>query len=436
MEDTICAIATPPGSGGVGIARVSGPRVPALTQKLLGRLPAPRVATYVTLIDETGQIIDQGLSLYFPAPASYTGEHVLELQLHGSPLVLDQTIRLLVAAGARLARPGEFTERAFLNGKLDLVQAEAVADLIGSTTQAAARAAAQSLTGTFSATVDDLLQRLIRIRVDLEAGLDFAAEDISPAADTQLLRDLAALETDVAALVSRAREGRLLRDGATIVLLGRPNAGKSTLFNALCGHATAIVSPVPGTTRDLLRETIDLGGIPVTLVDTAGLRESHDPVEREGVARAQAIAQAADLKLALIDDTADDAADTGLPDADVLRVYTKIDASGRASGATPDGVAVSAHSGAGLDALQETIATRLRGTAPGEGTFSARRRHIEALREVATHVPAARLRQEENAHDLAAEDLRRAQEAIGVLTGTFTSDALLGEIFGTFCIGK
>ncbi len=436
MNDTICAIATPPGTGGVGIVRVSGGDVPTLARHLLGQLPVPRHATFARLTHADGTLIDQGIALYFPQPASYTGEHVLELHLHGSPLVLDQAVRRLIALGARQARPGEFTERAFLNGKLDLAQAEAVADLIGSATEAAARAAAQALAGAFSATATALTDELVRIRVQLEAGLDFPDEDITPQADAAVLAALQALGLRVADLLGRAREGRLLRDGATVVLLGRPNVGKSTLFNALCGQSAAIVSPVPGTTRDLLREVIDIGGIPVTLVDTAGLRAAGDPIELEGVRRAEAMAREAHLCLHLLDDT-DPAPSASAPAAeDVLAVYTKIDQSGRPPGEAFSGIAVSAVSGAGLDTLRHAIADRLRGTVIAEGAFTARRRHIAALERASRDIHAAQARQEEGAHDLAAEDLRRAQEAIASITGRFTSEDLLGEIFGSFCIGK
>ncbi|MDA8389413.1 MAG: tRNA uridine-5-carboxymethylaminomethyl(34) synthesis GTPase MnmE [Gammaproteobacteria bacterium] len=439
MADTICAIATPPGAGGVGILRVSGDRVPDIAQRLLGRLPVPRQATRATVQDAAGHLVDQGLALYFPHPASYTGEHVLELHLHGNPHVLDQALRILVALGARLARPGEFTERAFLNGKIDLAQAEAVADLIGSATAQAAQAAAQALAGAFSAAVAALKERLIHVRVQLEAGLDFPDEDISPAADAQVRGQLRALADDLAGLLARAREGRLLRDGATVALLGRPNAGKSTLFNALCGHPAAIVSPLAGTTRDALREVVDIEGIPVTLIDTAGLRDATtDPIEIEGVRRAQTIAQEAQLRLLLIDDGADAAGAHPAfgKEGTTLVVYTKIDVTGRPPGPAPGGIAVSALSGDGMDALRGALSACLRGAPPAEGTFTARTRHIEALHQVRRHVEAAVSRQAESAHDLAAEDLRRAQTALGAITGEFTSEDLLGEIFSRFCIGK
>ena len=439
MDDTICAIATPPGAGGVGVVRVSGDTVPDITLRLLGRLPAARVATLVTVKHPDGHLIDQGLALYFPRPASYTGEHILELHLHGNPVVLDETLRLLASLGARLARPGEFTERAFLNGKMDLVQAEAVADLIGSSTAHAARAAAQAMAGAFSAAVADLGARLIHVRVQIEAGLDFPDEDISPMADGRLRAELHALAAFLADTEARAREGRLLRDGATVVLVGKPNAGKSTLFNALCGNALAIVSPLAGTTRDLLREVIDVDGIPVTLIDTAGLRDAPtDSVEFEGVRRARTAAAEAQLCLLLVDDTERDSipiAPAGR-EGDSLVVYTKIDASGRPPGLADGAVAVSALSGAGLDALRAALALSLRGAPPGEGGFTARRRHIEALHQVGRHLAAAIARHEEGAHDLAAEDLRRAHKALGTITGEFTTDELLGEIFSSFCIGK
>ena len=440
--DTIAAIASAPGAAGVGVVRVSGPAVPAIARQLLGRAPRPRHAHFTAFRDAAGALIDRGLLLHFPAPASYTGEHVLELQGHGSAVLLDALLRRVCALGARLARPGEFTERAFLNGKLDLAQAEAVADLIAARSQAGARAALQSMEGVFSRRVEALLQRLIAVRVHVEAAIDFPEEEIDFLADPAIARQLDALRADLAALLREAQRGVRLNDGLRVVIIGRPNAGKSSLLNALAGTDRAIVNAVAGTTRDVLREQLNLDGIALELADTAGLRDTDDEVEREGVRRAQGELQRADVALLVSTDehvAADLAWFAQLPAAATrLVLINKIDLAATAprreqrDGAT--WLWASARTGAGIDALREEL-KRLAGSG-GEGAFSARRRHVLALQQVSQHLEAAAELTTHRAGELAAEELRHAQHALGEITGSYSSDDLLGAIFGSFCIGK
>jgi len=442
--DTIAAIATAPGAAGVGVVRVSGPAVPAIAGALLGRTPLPRHAHFATFHDADGALIDRGLLLHFPAPRSYTGEHVLELQGHGSMVLLDALLRRVCALGARLARPGEFTERAFLNGKLDLTQAEAVADLIAARSQAAARAALQSMEGAFSRRVQDLLQHLIALRMHVEAAIDFPEEEIDFLADPVIAEKLRALREEHAELLHETERGVRLNDGLRVVIVGRPNAGKSSLLNALAGRDRAIVTPIAGTTRDVLRETVQLDGIALELADTAGLRETDDEVEREGVRRAHGELAAADVAL-LVTEQAHNAKDLVLLDAlppAVTRivVVNKIDRDGQSPSneGTDDAdmLWLSARTGAGVDALREVL-KRLAGQGGGEGAFSARRRHVDALRRVEHHlIQADHALGILRAGELAAEELRQAQHALGEITGTYTSDDLLGAIFGSFCIGK
>jgi tRNA modification GTPase len=442
--DTIAAIASAPGAAGVGVLRVSGPAVPAIAQALLGRPPQPRHAHFAAFRDGAGELIDRGLLLHFPAPASYTGEHVLELQGHGSAVLLDALLRRVCELGARLARPGEFTERAFLNGKLDLAQAEAVADLIAARSQAGARAALQSMEGVFSRKVDALLQALIALRVHIEAAIDFPEEEIDFLADPAITAQLENLRTELAGLLREAQRGLRLNDGLKVAIVGRPNAGKSSLLNALAGSERAIVTPVPGTTRDVLREALSLDGIALELADTAGLRETEDEVEREGVRRAHGELQRADAVLLVSDAdhaTADLAFFAALP-AGVERVVlvNKIDRDRLDAHVEPrDGIHwlwVSAKTGAGLDALREHL-KRLAGAGGGEGAFSARRRHVLALQQVGALLDrTAAILAGSRAGELAAEELRQAQHALGEITGSYSSDDLLGAIFGSFCIGK
>ena len=445
--DTIAAVATAPGRGAVGIVRLSGPRAFEIAERLAGPLPEARQAALRSLRDAGGAALDQGLLLLFPAPQSYTGEDVAELQGHGGPVVLEALVRAACALGARPARPGEFSERAFLNGRLDLAQAEAVADLINAATVQAARAAQRSLQGELSRRVQALVERLIGLRVHVEGALDFSDEDVDWLADAGLREGLDRLIEDLQALLAQAAQGRRLREGLVVALAGQPNVGKSTLLNRLAGVDAAIVTDIAGTTRDVLRENLDLEGLPLTLVDTAGLRESEDPVEREGIRRAwQALAQA-ELVLFLVDDRAgvtpaDEALLVRLPaNAEVLLVHNKADLSGRAPGrGTQAGrvtLRLSSKDGSGLELLKAEI-RRVAGLADaGESLFSARTRHVEALRRALAGVADARLRLQEGASaELAAEELRLAHQALAEITGAFTPDDLLGRIFSQFCIGK
>lgn len=440
--DTIAAIATAPGRGGVGVVRVSGPAAPAICHALVGFLPPPRVARLASFRDAAGEPIDRGLCLYFPAPHSFTGEHVLELHGHGGPVVMDLLLARVLALGARQARPGEFSQRAYLNDKLDLAQAEAVADLIDAASAAAARAALRSLDGALSQQVHALVERLTALRVQIEAGFDFPDEELDLFADGRIAAEAYELAHDLHALVGRAGEGRLLREGLTVVLAGAPNVGKSSLLNALAKREAAIVTAIPGTTRDVLREHLAIDGLPLHLVDTAGLRDSDDPVEREGIRRARAEIDRADHLLFVTE-----AGDPQTPPAEALgnagavtRVINKIDLVGEAPRIEPQiawtDVYLSAHTGAGLDLLRERIKAAA-GFHAGEGQFSARRRHVEALRRAADCVQrGAELLSGGGGAELAAEELRLAQQALGEITGAVSSDDLLGRIFATFCIGK
>ena len=442
--ETIAAIASAPGAAGVGVVRVSGPAVPSIAQALLGRVPQPRHAHFAAFRDAASELIDRGLLLHFPAPASYTGEHVLELQGHGSAVLLDALLRRVCELGARLARPGEFTERAFLNGKLDLAQAEAVADLIAARSQAGARAALQSMEGVFSRKVEALLQALIALRVHIEAAIDFPEEEIDFLADPAIGRQLAAVRAELTELLREAQRGLRLNDGLRVAIIGRPNAGKSSLLNALAGSDRAIVNATAGTTRDVLRESLSLDGIALELADTAGLRETDDEVEREGVRRAHGELARADVAL-LVTDAPHAQNDlvllAGLPSSvEKLVLINKIDLE-HASAHHESRVGVtwlwaSAKTGDGLDALREHL-KQLAGAGSGEGAFSARRRHVHALQQVSVYLDqAAHMLASRHAGELAAEELRHAQYALGEITGSYSSDDLLGAIFGSFCIGK
>jgi tRNA modification GTPase len=443
-NDTIAAIATAPGASGVGVVRVSGPAARTVATALLGRAATPRHAHFAAFRGGDGELIDRGLLLFFPGPASYTGEDVLELQGHGSPVLLDALLRRVCAIGARLARPGEFTERAFLNGKLDLAQAEAVADLIAARSEAGARAALRSMEGVFSHKVDELLAALITLRVHIEAAIDFPEEEIDFLADPAIGAQMTDLRQRLAALLREAQRGVRLNDGLNVAIVGRPNAGKSSLLNALAGSERAIVTAIPGTTRDVLREVLNLDGVALELADTAGLRETSDIVEQEGVRRARAQLERCDVAVLVTDrlHAHDDLAHfTGVPEhAARIVVVNKIDLD--ATLATVDqrnGVSwhwLSAKTGAGLDALRNTLKSMATAGA-GEGAFSARRRHVVALQSVAEYLERAdKALDEQRAGELAAEELHHAQHALGEITGTYSSDDLLGAIFGSFCIGK
>ena len=445
--DTIAAIATPAGHGGVGIVRVSGPEVPAIARQLLGTLPRPRHASMHGFRSAGGELIDEGLVLYFPAPASFTGEHVLELHGHGGPVVMDLLLQRVLELGTRAARAGEFSERAFLNDKLDLAQAEAIADLIDSATTQAARAAVRSLHGEFSRYVHALLERLIELRTWIEAAMDFPDEEIDFLADPQLAERITAVQEEIRTIEQTAHQGQLLRDGMTLVIAGQPNAGKSSLLNALAGHDAAIVTEVPGTTRDVLREQIQLDGMPLHIIDTAGLHETDDPLEREGMRRAREAIGNADRVLLVIDDRC------GVTEADMdilqampdgvphTRIFSKIDLTGRLPGLDDSGetaaIALSARDGMGFDALRQHLKHCAGFSAQAGGGFSARRRHLDALARACEHIDAgSRLLATQQAGELLAEELRQAQQALSEITGEFSSDDLLGRIFGSFCIGK
>lgn len=441
--DTIAAVATPPGRGGVGIIRLSGKLVPELALGILGSLPSPRKAVHRLFKAVDGTALDDGIALYFPAPHSFTGEDVLELQGHGGTVVLDMLLKRCVELGARLARPGEFSERAFLNDKLDLAQAEAIADLIDSGSEQAARSALRSLQGEFSTAVNVLLTGLIELRVYVEAALDFPDEEIDFLADVAVTNRLESIKQQLHTIFLKARQGSLLRDGMHLVIVGRPNAGKSSLLNALAGQETAIVTEIAGTTRDVLRERINLDGMPLHIVDTAGLRESDDPVEKIGIERAWAEIAKADLILLLVDDTRHDE----LENADILArlpphlpritVHNKVDLSGKLPGKQGEHLYISAKQSLGIDALRAELKTRMGYQGEAEDTFIARRRHLQALAETQAAVERAEYQLREfNAGELMAEELRTAQDALGQITGRFTPDDLLGEIFSSFCIGK
>ena len=431
---TIVACATPPGRGGVAVIRVSGPDAPAIAAEMLGAPPPPRQAQFVSLKDSSGELLDRGLALYFPAPNSFTGEDVLELHAHGSPVVCELLMARICELGARPAGPGEFSRRAFLNDRMDLAQAEAVADLIDASSAAAARAAARSLRGAFSEAVEQLVERLTRLRAHLEATLDFPDEEINPLEDRALIEGFAELNGRFARVSAAAERGRILRDGLNVVISGRPNAGKSSLMNALAGESAAIVADEPGTTRDLLRAEISLEGIPLELIDTAGLRSAGGGVEREGVRRARAARAEADLVLHVWDASLE--GEQPSPEERSIVVRNKIDLTGEAPGpAGEQAVSVSARTGAGLECLRRMLAEAAGGA--GEGVFSARSRHLNSLREARRHFGGARaLFEDGHSAELVAEELRLAQQRLGEITGAVSSDDLLGEIFSQFCIGK
>ncbi|MEY2892625.1 MAG: hypothetical protein RJA98_2533 [Pseudomonadota bacterium] len=464
-HDPIAAIATAPGRGAVGMVRVSGRGLTALVQALTGRTLQPRLATYGPFLDDAGQPIDQGLALYFPAPHSYTGEDVLELQAHGGPVVLQLLLaRCLQAAaeveapggsarlsGLRLAEPGEFTERAFLNDKLDLAQAEAVADLIDASTEAAARSASRSLSGGFSLQIHALLERLVRLRMLVEATLDFPEEEIDFLEKANARGQLRDLLDGVDGVLAQARQGALLREGMNVVLAGQPNVGKSSLLNALAGAERAIVTPIAGTTRDKVTETIQIAGVPVHIIDTAGLRADHDAadeVERIGMSRTWAEIATADAVVFLHDLTRQGQLDYDAGEAHIaaqlpaglaqserlLHVYNKADAV-----VPPEaGHVISARTGSGLDGLRHALLTLAGWQAQPDGVFIARTRHVNALQRTRQHLAQASVQADlrDAALDLLAEELRLAQNTLGEITGAFTPDDLLGEIFSRFCIGK
>ena len=453
-HDTIAAIATAPGAGGVGIVRLSGADAKRIAEAICTRRIEPRVAHHVRFRDEGGDNIDDGIALFFAAPASYTGEDVVELQAHGSPAVLQELVARCCALGARTARPGEFSERAFLNGKLDLAQAEAVADLIAAGDIRAARAARRALEGTFSRRVDAIAAELLALRVQVEAAIDFADEPLDTLGGGVLRARLAATMRALADLLADAERGRKLRDGLHAVIVGPPNAGKSSLLNALAGSDRAIVTDIAGTTRDLLHETVRIDGVELTLIDTAGLREGGDAIEREGMRRAQAELQRADLAIVVVDARDPEvgrkavaAAIAGVPE--ILWLHNKADLLAQAEPADhPEAatsavkghaaVLVSAWTGVGLPELHARLRALAAGpqAEAGGGTFTARARQVDALGRAAAELDAANAALASETLDLAAESLRAAHDALGEITGRVAPDDLLGHIFSTFCIGK
>jgi len=440
-RDTIAAIATAAGAAGVGIVRLSGPGGQAIATTLLGRPPQPRHAHYLRFRDGDREVIDDGLLIFFPGPQSYTGEDVVELQGHGSPVLLARLLQRCLQLGARPARPGEFTERAFLEGRLDLAQAEAVADLVAAGSEAAARAARRSLEGEFSRRVHAVVEALTSLRVWIEAALDFPDEEVDFLAAPELGQRLQAVASQLATLRADAERGKRLVDGLHVVIVGPPNAGKSSLMNALSGEERAIVTEIPGTTRDLLRERIRLDGIELTLVDTAGLRDSPEPVEREGIRRAHAELPKADLVLVVLDDSQPGQA---MPDIAFagprLWLHNKADLSGQTSRfeQRADGrhLWLSARTGDGLPRLVQELQAAAGLGEGSEGAFSARARHLDAMARAAGCIERAASQLHRGSAELAAEELRQAQDSLGEITGRVDADALLGRIFGDFCIGK
>lgn len=441
--DTIAAIATPPGNGGVGIIRISGPAAADLARKITGKLPKPRYAQYSHFRDGEGGIIDSGIALYFPGPASFTGEDTLELQGHGGSVVLDMLLRRALELGARLANPGEFSQRAFLNNKIDLAQAEAIADLVTCGTEQAVRSAQQSMQGVFSEQITELVDELIELRVFIEAAIDFVDEEIDFLSDGMVAAKIEQIGERIRQIHATAQQGRLLHDGMTVVLAGKPNAGKSSLLNALAGHDAAIVTDIAGTTRDVLRERVQIDGMPLHIIDTAGLHDSDNAVEQEGIRRAKLEIEKADKVLLLMDSTEreNDQLLEELPAGlDITRIYNKIDLTGqpphihtREHGSD---IYLSAKTGAGLDLLKQHLKKSVGFGETSANVFIARRRHLQALSQAQQAVENAANQLINQAPELVAEELRQAQTNLSEITGEFTSDDLLGEIFGAFCIGK
>lgn len=449
-SDTIVAIATPPGRGGVGIIRISGPKVEPLITELFGTTLTPRYAHLLPLKEQDGSILDTGLALYFPNPHSFTGEDVLEFHGHGGPIVLDMIMRRILALGVRLAKPGEFSERAFLNHKIDLSQAEAIADLINASSEQAAKAASRSLQGEFSHQIQQLLKLIIQLRMYVEAAIDFPEEEINFLSDGRVAAQLQQIITQVQKTLATAEQGSLLREGLQLVIIGKPNAGKSSLLNCLSGRDVAIVTDIPGTTRDILREAIQLDGIPLHLIDTAGLRHSEDVIEQEGIRRAHLEIEKADHILLVADATNISSANapsllnelsfTPPPQTAITIVRNKIDLTDEnAQIIQHNNVAVinlSAKSTAGIEILKQHLKETAGYNKTSEGGFIARRRHLQALNNAEQALLQAQLQLRQNSGELVAEELRLAQQALGTITGEFTPDDLLGEIFSTFCIGK
>ncbi len=447
--DTIAAQATPAGRGGIAIIRVSGPNVKHIMNETLGCTLTPRQATYLPFRGADNEILDEGVAIFFPNPHSFTGEDVLELHGHGGPVVVDLLLQRILSLGVRLARPGEFSERAFINGKIDLAQAEAIADLISATSRQAARSAMRSLQGEFSRRVHELNEKIIHLRMYVEAAIDFTDEEIDFLADAAVSNALKAITDQLCDILQKAKQGSFLREGITAVIAGEPNVGKSSLLNCLSGKEVAIVTDIPGTTRDVLRDYILIDGMPMHIIDTAGLRESNDIVEQEGIRRAVGEIEKADLVLFVMDINA---SSTDLPAMEnissrikfsqpVIYIRNKIDLLNERPAISKVGgkliISLSAKSGAGIDLLKEHIKSKVGFTSSDEGVFLARRRHLDALARAQKHVEEGLRQLKESRHgELAAEDLRQAHLALCEITGEFTADDLLGRIFSTFCIGK
>lgn len=455
--DTIAAIATAPGRGGIGIIRLSGGQALSIGTQLTNQSLKPRTAAFCTFIGRDKDALDTGLCLYFPGPNSFTGEDVVELQGHGGPVILDMLLRACFELGARQARPGEFSERAYLNDKIDLAQAEAIADLIDSTTEQAARNASRSLQGEFSRKVNDLVTLVTRLRVYVEAAIDFPEEEIDFIADGQVKEQLQGIIEQLAAVMSQAKQGSLVQEGMKLVIAGKPNAGKSSLLNALSGHNSAIVTPIEGTTRDVLREHIQIDGMPLHIVDTAGLRDSVDEVEQEGIRRAWLEIESADHILLVVDgidsnisqyqastlwaELAPESHQKNSKNIPITVIQNKCDLSGQApainSSDLESVIQLSAKTGAGLALLKEHLKNAMGYTQGIEGSFSARRRHLQALEAASEFLDTGQQQLlNAGAGELLAEDLRQCQNSLGEITGAVSSDQLLGEIFSNFCIGK
>ena len=449
--ETIAAIATPPGKGGVGIVRISGPKSQEIARAMLAvKTLTPRYAHYGNFLETTATgtaTIDQGIALFFPGPNSFTGEDVLELQGHGGPIILDCVLRTAISLGARMARPGEFSERAFLNNKIDLAQAEAIADLIDSASEQAARQALRSLEGAFSKEINELVEAITMLRIYVEAAIDFPEEEIDFISDGRVANELNSIKLHLESVFSSAKQGSILREGMTVVIAGKPNAGKSSLLNALAGRESAIVTAIAGTTRDVLRENILIDGMPLHVVDTAGLRDSDDPVEQEGIKRAWAEIAQADRVLLVIDSNSalqeelsiPPEFDTFVKQKKLSLIYNKCDLTGQAPGIQDDTISrvyLSAKQNQGIDVLRAHLKSCV-GYDDGDTPFIARRRHIDALERGREHIfNGEQQLTTYNAGELLAEELRLAQNALAEITGEFSSDDLLGRIFSSFCIGK
>jgi len=442
-QETIAAIATPPGNGGVGIIRISGPSAFEISKQLTNKSPAPRQALFTSYRDADNSVIDSGLVIFFPNPSSYTGEDTIELQGHGGSVVLGMLLKRVLSLGARLANPGEFTERAFLNNKLDLAQAEAVADLIESSTEQSVRSAQKSMQGVFSKQINELVEQLTELRIFVEAAIDFVDEEIDFLSDGVVENKMLKLSDKIKTIQKTAQQGRLLRDGMTVVLAGKPNAGKSSLLNALAGHEAAIVTEIAGTTRDILKERIQIDGMPLHIIDTAGLRESDNVVEKEGIRRAHEEIKQADKILLLIDSTdpeINSVMETLPPGLDITKIYNKIDLIDVEPEITETEhgcqIYLSVKKQIGMELLTDYLKKSVGFNAETDDVFIARKRHIEALNQGQKSVENALQQLQNQAGELVAEDLRQAQNSLAEITGTFSSDDLLGRIFSSFCIGK